>query len=154
MKRQNWNRILSGMLTLFMLIPMILHAGAFEVAVVKTEERTAELTAADGSVTIVYGPDAGIPEDAALTVRAIGDDGAYRAAAERIAGFGETLAWSEFLDISIVDGSGAEIEPQAPVSVRMALPEGMPEKGRVRLLHFTPAPDAELHSDNRFGEQQ
>ena len=144
MKRQNWNRILSGMLTLFMLIPMILHAGAFEVAVVKTEERTAELTAADGSVTIAYGPDAGIPDDAALTVRAIGDDGAYRAAAERIAGFGETLAWSEFLDISIVDGSGAEIEPQAPVSVRMALPEGMPEKGRVRLIHFTQAPDAEL----------
>jgi hypothetical protein len=98
----------------------------FDVAVTDAQIRTSVLS--DGGelyeVTVTYGEDARIPEDARLTVTAYGED------SEEYARVRDTVLGQEAadpadrlraLDISIVGPDGEEIEPEAPVRVEMVI---------------------------------
>ena len=119
-------RFISFVLSVLMTVSLASPSMAVQLAVVETGflEGAGVLESADGTVRVSYSPDAGIPEGAFLDVRPVGGamEEACRTVAERNAAEGETMAWASFLDITILDGSGTEIEPRTPVSVEITLP--------------------------------
>lgn len=93
----------------------------------------------DYKVTVSYGSDACIPENAEVHVSEYKQSSAHYASAVRKAEklCGEELTYARLFDVSIlVDGK--EIEPQAPVSVSISLndPITVAEDGEIKIVHF------------------
>lgn len=114
-------------------------------AVVYTLEYVIETESGIYKVTVTYGPDAKIPEGAALEVTEFSKDSEeYTAAREAVINEkrtrGESFVDSELelaaLDISIMDNTGNEIEPQSPVAVRLEMKE-LPEDADIESLAST-----------------
>lgn len=97
------------------------------------------VTTFDGAsygVVVSYGFEAGIPEDATLSVRELSDNEQelYRAQTEQALGVDE-LSYMRAFDIAILDGAGNEVEPQASVDVSITL-EGSPDLDDSSVVHF------------------
>lgn len=108
-------------------------AEAFSVYAVVVTERYISADGSTWNIQVTYGSDAGIPEGARLAVREI-ENAEYEDYFEQTL---QTLndravASARFFDISIVD-NGAEIQPNAPVEVKVTMAQG---EGDVRALHF------------------
>ena len=87
-------------------------------------------------VTVEYGDDAGIPEDAELEIHEV-EAGNYQAAAASAWNWTENnyIFYTKFLDISIVR-DGETIEPLAPVSVTIQLLDVEAGAEALRVVHF------------------
>ena len=115
------------------------------VLAVTTIEHT--LTASDGAtvtVTVEAPAAAGIPADAQLLAEEVAPDSAayedYRAQAVGTLGAEErNVALARFFDITILDAAGNELQPQAPVNVRIELADAAeldePDAG-AQVVHF------------------
>ncbi|MBR4462544.1 MAG: hypothetical protein IKS51_08205 [Erysipelotrichaceae bacterium] len=110
-------------------------------AVVDTETITAEYLTADGEtylISVTYGPEAEIPEGAVLSVSEI-ESGteAYEEyidlTAENLEVENGDIEYARFFDISILK-DGEEIQPKAPVNVRIELAEGL--NSYAEAIHF------------------
>ena len=108
------------------------EAGAFSVYAVVITQRYISADGQRWNIQVSYGPDAGIPDGAALEVREI-DGAAYfdclQTAAIALDG---QIAAARFFDIAIVS-NGMQIQPAAPVEVRVSMEQ--PE-GDVQAIHF------------------
>ncbi|MBQ8088637.1 MAG: hypothetical protein IJ234_09510, partial [Clostridia bacterium] len=89
-------------------------------------------------VTVVYSDEAGIPDGAALAVKALSDE-EYEDYLARTAVFMNAAGfeYARIFDISIVDEDGAEIEPLAPVQVSVALLDAENTDDSFAVVHFT-----------------
>ena len=87
-------------------------------------------------VTVEYGKDAGIPEDAELEIHEV-EAGDYQAAAAAAWNWTEKeyIFYTKFLDISIVK-DGEVIEPLTPVSVSIQLLDVEAGAEALRVVHF------------------
>lgn len=87
-------------------------------------------------VTVEYGDDAGIPEDAELEIHEV-EAGDYQAAAASAWNWTENnyIFYTKFLDISIVR-DGETIEPLTPVSVTIQLLDVEAGAEALRVVHF------------------
>ena len=123
------------------------EAGAFSLyAVVVTEIISTHYIAANGDtyyIEVGYGPDAGIPSGAALSVSELPEgteayDSYVQMTAETLETEPEHLAFAHAFDISIVDpDSGEKYQPVQPVSVSVKLlKEDVSEAGAVNVVHF------------------
>ena len=118
------------------------ETGTFSVfAVVDTETITTEYLTADGEtylISVTYGPEAEIPEGAVLSVTEIENEtDAYEDYIDRTAenlevGYSD-IRYARFFDISILK-DGEEIQPKAPVNVRIELAEGLGSEAKA--IHF------------------
>lgn len=98
-----------------------------------------KVLASDGhnyKITLTYGPEAGIPADAELAVEEILPDSeeyqAYLEMAEASVE-NEMVSFARFFDITILSG-GAEIQPAAPVEVKIELADELDESAKA--VHF------------------
>lgn len=119
-------------------------ADSFSVyAIVGTETLTGDVLTADGktyTVTVTYGADAKIPEGASLKITEFDESSQEYAEAKALVTekkkaenkfFDVSSMGLDALDISIVDKDGKEMEPAAPVGVkieRKSLPENVDEQ--------------------------
>ena len=108
---------------------------------------TEEFLASDGNtyhITLTYGPEAWIPEGAKLVVREIlPDEGPgdttdseyadYLAKTEQALEKNQKVTFARFFDITIM-ANGEEVQPAAPVSVKIEVAEQLPEE--VTAVHF------------------
>ena len=92
-------------------------------------------------ITLNYGPEAGIPEDAELKVTEILEDeeeynNYLKDSAEKLGISSDTVSFARFFDIEI-QAEGQKIEPAAPVSVTISL-EDLPEASaeEINVVHF------------------
>ena len=100
----------------------------------------------DSTVTVVVSApaEAGIPQDASLQVTEIASDtdeyADYQARATQAMGtLDAQVAVARFFDITIVDGEGKAIQPQAPVTVKTKLTDAADlddAKTEVAVVHF------------------
>ena len=91
-------------------------------------------------ITVRFGADAGIPDDAELAVRELTtkESETYLEKAEEKVADSEMISYARFFDISILSGKD-EIQPQAPVSVEIELIKNeLPdqETTELKILHF------------------
>lgn len=94
-------------------------------------------------VKLYYSADAGIPEDAGLSVREIAEDSeeyrSYYADAERaVSTDGQPLASARFFDITILAADGSELQPKSQVMVKINYEDSvaLPEDSEVHAVHF------------------
>ena len=92
-------------------------------------------------IRLTAGPEAGIPENASLSVREIlpEEDGYddYFERTEAVFGWeNETVAYARFFDITILDENGAEVTINAPVDVDISLLDKEEEFKSFGLVHF------------------
>lgn len=124
----------------------------YGIVVEKEAPKAGTLSASSGnySVDLSYDKDAGIPNDATLSVSVIdADSDEYKAAKEAVLdekkaddeNFDENSFGMEALDISILDKDGNKIEPaqDSKVSVKIGmkeLPDGMTENSNIEVKHI------------------
>ena len=105
----------------------------FTIKVTDAQIRNDFIAASDKlfEITVTYGEDAQIPDQASLKITEFAEDSKeYKKARELVAGEEEDLGLTAF-DLSILDKDGRQVEPKAAVmvSVKMkSLPEGIEEK--------------------------
>jgi len=141
-----WRRALSLALALVTLCSLAAPAFGFEIAVVMTKSvyEAGELTGGNDTyrVSVAYGEEARIPENAALFTEELTETGLYRAAAERMLPGDRTAVGARFFDIEIRDGDGTKLEPETPVSVTISA-EGIDSADGVTVVHFPEHEDAD-----------
>ena len=127
-------------------------ASQFSTYVIATTTLRHEMKSSDGqtvTVTVDAPAEAGIPQDAVIRVQEIGagtdqyQDYATRAN-EAIGVDEANVALARFFDIKIEDAQGQEIQPQAPVNVKIELADAAQIEGdnpEAKVVHF--AQDAE-----------
>ena len=118
-----------------------------------------DVLASDGHnyhITVTYGPDAGVPEDAELEVREILEeadavDGTteyeeYVAKTQEALGLDSgAFAFARFFDIKIVDGAGNKVTIEAPVDVTIELADKSASDAaaaQTQIVHFADGADA------------
>ncbi len=118
-------------------------ADSFSVyAVVVTETIETKYIDAEGetwNISVGFTKEANIPAGAKLDVSALADEesaGYYDQAADALKGR-ETITMARFFDITIRDAEGAEVQPHAPVEVKVVLDEASGDA--VKAVHFAEA---------------
>ena len=107
-------------------------------------------------ITVTFEEDANIPEDADLSVVEILDDDedydSYVKESEIALGVDEGSAeYVRMFDITIIDGAGNEIEPDAPVTVEIKLTDNDAEE--LNIVHFGDTTEV-LSSDTAVEEEE
>jgi len=115
-------------------------ADSFSVyAVVVTETIETKYIDAEGetwNISVGFTKEANIPVGATLDVRALADEesaGYYDQTADALKGR-ETITMARFFDITIRNAEGAEVQPEAPVEVKVVLDETSGDA--VKAVHF------------------
>ena len=105
-----------------------------------TKTITTQYMTADGDtyeVTVTYGEDANIPDDAELLVTEITDNAYYvEEAAAMIDSEADILSYVKVLDISILDAYGEKVTVNAPVDVQIRLLDKDTVEEGIRIVHF------------------
>ena len=104
------------------------------------ESLTTQYLTAEGeayTITLTYGPEAGIPDDAALAVSEIAEASdtydEYVSKTEDALEQTEKVVFARFFDITIVK-DGVEIQPNDTVNVKIELADTLPED--IKVIHF------------------
>lgn len=127
--------------------------------VVQRKKITQKVLAADGQtyeIEVTYGPEAEIPEDAALRVVEIPEGSdlweAYRKQTAAALG-ADDVRMPGLYDITIFDAVGNEVEPKAPVSVVIKLANAEDDE-QLHVVHFTEEiPDELVKSEEQDADQ-
>ena len=140
--KKTWRRNWLQMVVSLIMAMSVLYSAVVPAIAMDTGSREQVLTAsgADYTVTVICGPEAGIPADATLRVSELQQGSPeyeqYRSQTDHMAeAEGEKVGSARFFDIAIRSG-GREIEPKAPVQVRIDY-DGPQEIGQnVSAVHF------------------
>ena len=116
------------------------HTGSFSVFVFVGTTMEKTVLASDGNnyrISVTYGEDAGIPENAELDVREILDITQeyedYVAKTEEALAYDEKVSFARFFDIAIL-ADGLEVQPSGPVEVKIELADAL--DGEIKTVHF------------------
>ena len=113
-----------------------------------SEEEPTTLTAEENTytVTLTYGPDAGIPEDSTLYVRELTENTRrYNQYLDQAGSEVKEITYARFFDIRILDSERNEIEPQGKVEVRItSTDEKTPPEAEVTAVHFRNDDETEI----------
>ncbi|MCR5274162.1 MAG: DUF5979 domain-containing protein [Clostridiales bacterium] len=101
------------------------------------DETVLAFTGDDYSVTVSYGPETGIPQDAQLAVREIYGNAEYDTCCDQIAEVMDTkdVSYLRFFDISILSG-GVTCEPSAGTRVSVKITLNDSPEGELNVLHL------------------
>ncbi len=130
---------------------VVFEADRFSVyAIVGTTiEKT--VLAGDGNnyrISVSFGPEAGVPEDAELDVAELsGDLYADYLAKSAVAMDAAGFAYARIFDIAIVDAEGDHITPSAPVEVSVSLQDASRSGEDFSVLHFEDDADTPVQVD-------